>query len=205
MFKLGLIGKNISYSFSRNYFENKFKEEIIQNISYENFDIENIDLFPSLFKNNKNIKGFNVTIPYKEAIIPYLDELSHESQKTQSVNTIYLKDNKVVGQGWNLSILQHDACAHAEIMAIREAGKVLQNYRLIDCTLYVTLEPCPMCAGALSWSQITKVVYGARDDKRGFKSTNESMLHPKTVIVGGVMEDECKALIQDFFKQRRAD
>jgi len=94
MFKLGLIGKNISYSFSRNYFENKFKEEIIQNISYENFDIENIDLFPSLIKNNKNIKGFNVTIPYKEAIIPYLDELDDIAKIIGAVNTIKITDKK---------------------------------------------------------------------------------------------------------------
>ena len=94
MFKLGLIGKNISYSFSRNYFENKFKEEVIDDISYENFDIENIDLFPSLIKKNKNIKGFNVTIPYKEAIIPFLDELDDTAKIIGAVNTIKITDQK---------------------------------------------------------------------------------------------------------------
>ncbi|HAB38695.1 MAG TPA: tRNA-specific adenosine deaminase [Rhodobacteraceae bacterium] len=126
-------------------------------------------------------------------------------KKEVPVGAVVVSKNKIIARSHNLTELLNDVTAHAEMLAITSAANHLGAKYLENCALYVTLEPCPMCAGALSWSQITKVVYGARDDKRGFKSTNESMLHPKTVIVGGVMEDECKALIQDFFKQRRAD
>ena len=88
MNKLGLLGKNISYSFSRTYFKKKFEREGISNITYENFDIENIKLFPSILKNTQNLKGLNVTIPYKEAVIPYLDKLSKKAQAIGAVNTI---------------------------------------------------------------------------------------------------------------------
>ena len=94
MFKLGLIGKNISYSFSRDYFNNKFETEKIKNVSYENFDIERIDSFPLLVQNTENIKGFNVTIPYKETIIPYLDALDETANKIGAVNTIKITNEK---------------------------------------------------------------------------------------------------------------
>ncbi len=98
MRKLGLLGKNISYSFSRAYFKKKFEDEKINNISYENFDLENIDLFPSTVKKIDNLKGFNVTIPYKEAIIPYLDTLDEKAKEIGAVNTIKVtKDNKLAG------------------------------------------------------------------------------------------------------------
>jgi shikimate dehydrogenase len=97
-YKLGLIGKNISYSFSRAYFKMKFEKEQINNIIYENFDIENISLFPSIIKNTPNIKGFNVTIPYKEAIIPFLDKLNKKAKEIGAVNTIKItKNNKLIG------------------------------------------------------------------------------------------------------------
>jgi shikimate dehydrogenase len=94
MFKLGLIGKNISYSFSRDYFNKKFETEKIKNVSYENFDIESIDSFPLLVQNTENIKGFNVTIPYKETIIPYLDALDETANKIGAVNTIKITNEK---------------------------------------------------------------------------------------------------------------
>lgn len=94
MFKLGLIGKNISYSFSRDYFNKKFETEKIKNVSYENFDIESINSFPLLVKNTENIKGFNVTIPYKETIIPYLDALDETANKIGAVNTIKITNEK---------------------------------------------------------------------------------------------------------------
>ena len=94
MHKLGLIGKNISYSFSKAYFKNKFEKEQITNVAYENFDIENIELFPSIIQNTKGIKGFNVTIPYKEAIIPFLDDLDETAKKIGAVNTIKISENK---------------------------------------------------------------------------------------------------------------
>lgn len=126
------------------------------------------------------------------------------------VGAVLVKDNKVVGQGWNLSILQHDACAHAEIMAIREAGKVLQNYRLIDCTLYVTLEPCPMCAGALVHARVKRVVYGAGDYKTGsagsvFDLLRSDKLNHQIEVTSGVYAEECANKISDFFKRRRKE
>ena len=98
MKKLGLLGKNISYSFSRTYFKNKFENENINNISYENFDIENIDLFPSIIKNTKGLKGLNITIPYKEQVIPYLDKINKKAKDIGAVNTIRItKKGKLVG------------------------------------------------------------------------------------------------------------
>ena len=98
MKKLGLLGKDISYSFSRSYFKNKFEKENINDISYENFDIENIDLFPSIIKNTEGIKGLNVTIPYKEQVIPYLDKINKKAKAIGAVNTIRItKKGKLVG------------------------------------------------------------------------------------------------------------
>ena len=98
MNKLGLLGKNISYSFSRSYFKKKFEDEKITNTSYENFDIENIELFPSIIKDTKNLKGLNVTIPYKEAVIPYLDKINKKAKEIGAVNTIKItKKGKLVG------------------------------------------------------------------------------------------------------------
>ncbi|WP_339916415.1 shikimate dehydrogenase [Yeosuana marina] len=98
MNKLGLLGKNISYSFSKSYFKDKFENEQIDNVSYENFDIETIELFPSLIKNTKNLKGLNVTIPYKESVIPFLDELDDKAKEIGAVNTIRItKKNKLIG------------------------------------------------------------------------------------------------------------
>ncbi len=98
MDKLGLLGKNISYSFSKSYFKDKFENEQIDNVSYENFDIESIDLFPSLIKNTENLKGLNVTIPYKEVVIPFLDKLNKKAKEIGAVNTIRItKENKLIG------------------------------------------------------------------------------------------------------------
>ena len=98
MLKLGLLGKNISYSFSRSYFKEKFQKEGINNISYENFDLENIDLLPQLIVNTPNLKGFNITIPYKEAVIPYLDRLNKKAKEIGAVNTVRIsKKGKLVG------------------------------------------------------------------------------------------------------------
>ncbi|WP_166963536.1 shikimate dehydrogenase family protein [Yeosuana marina] len=98
MNKLGLLGKNISYSFSKSYFKDKFENEQIDNVSYENFDIETIELFPSLIKNTKNLKGLNVTIPYKESVIPFLDELDDKAKEIGAVNTIRItKKSKLIG------------------------------------------------------------------------------------------------------------
>jgi len=126
------------------------------------------------------------------------------------VGAVLVKDNKIIAEGWNLSILEHNACAHAEIIAIGNAGKVLQNYRLIDCTLYVTLEPCPMCAGAIVHARIKRLVYGAGDYKTGAAGSvfdlvcNEKLNH-QVEVTSGVYGEQCANKISDFFKRRRKE
>ena len=110
--------------------------------------------------------------------------------------------NKVIARTHNLTELLNDVTAHAEMQAITSAANYLGGKYLKDCTLYVTLEPCQMCAGALYWSQITKIVYGATDENRGYLKMG-TQLHPKTVVVSGVLENECAELMRKFFKARR--
>ena len=98
----------------------------------------------------------------------------------------------------------NDPTAHAEMIAITAATEAMGRKYLNDCTLYVTVEPCPMCAGALAWSQIGKVVYGASDPKRGFTNFSPSLMHPKTEVTPGVLADECGTLVSDFFKKKRS-
>ena len=97
----------------------------------------------------------------------------------------------------------NDPTAHAEMIAITAAAEAMGGKYLNDCTIYVTVEPCPMCAGALAWSQIGKVVYGASDPKRGFSMFSPSLMHPKTEIISGVLSDECGSIVTDFFKKKR--
>lgn len=118
------------------------------------------------------------------------------------VGAIVVANNQIIAKSHNLTELLHDVTAHAEIQAISSAANYLNAKYLKNCTLFVTLEPCPMCAGALYWSQITKVVYGASDDKRGYKAIG-GQLHPKTEVVYGVLEQECTALMKSFFENKR--
>ncbi|MEI6901083.1 MAG: nucleoside deaminase, partial [Bacteroidota bacterium] len=99
--------------------------------------------------------------------------------------------------------LLNDVTAHAEMQAITAAANLLGGKYLTGCTLYVTLEPCSMCAGALGWSQIDRIVYGASDEKRGFLKFAPNVLHPKTEILGGIMQNECTLLLKKFFEERR--
>jgi len=133
-----------------------------------------------------------------------------EQENEIPVGAVLVKNDQVVAEGWNLSILNHDACAHAEIMAIRQAGNVLENYRLIDCTLYVTLEPCPMCAGAMVHARIKRLVYGAGDYKTGaagsvFDLVRNDKLNHQIEVTSGVLADRCATKISDFFKRRRKE
>ena len=118
------------------------------------------------------------------------------------VGAVIVAQDQVIARAHNLTERLGDVTAHAEMQAITMAADQLGGKYLTDCTLYVTLEPCVMCGGALYWSQISKVVYGASDDKRGFKA-KIGELHPKTEIVAGVMEDECSQLIKEFFMRKR--
>lgn len=118
------------------------------------------------------------------------------------VGAIIVIDNKVIARSHNLTELLHDVTAHAEMQAITSAANYLGGKYLKDCTLYVTLEPCQMCAGALYWSQIPKIVYGASDENRGFLKMG-TQLHPKTKVVSGVLEKECSLLMRAFFRMKR--
>ncbi|MFK3843168.1 tRNA adenosine(34) deaminase TadA [Serratia sp. NPDC087055] len=124
------------------------------------------------------------------------------------VGALLVLDNQVIGEGWNRPIGRHDPTAHAEIMALRQGGSVLQNYRLLNATLYVTLEPCVMCAGAMVHSRIRRLVYGAPDVKTGAAGSLVDILrHPgmnhQVEILSGVLAEECAATLSNFFRMRR--
>ncbi|MEO8515410.1 MAG: nucleoside deaminase [Flavobacterium sp.] len=118
------------------------------------------------------------------------------------VGAIVVIDNRVIARSHNLTELLNDVTAHAEMQAITASSNFLGGKYLKDCTLYVTLEPCQMCAGALYWSQISKIVIGARDEQRGYMKMG-TQLHPKTVVVSGVLENECGNLMKMFFLSKR--
>ncbi len=118
------------------------------------------------------------------------------------VGAVVVHNNVVIARSHNLTEMLHDVTAHAEMQAITSAANYIGGKYLTDCTLYVTLEPCQMCAGALYWSQVSKVVFGASDSNRGFIAKGTE-LHPKTTVVSGVLEEECSAIVKAFFKQKR--
>jgi tRNA(adenine34) deaminase len=110
---------------------------------------------------------------------------------------------KIIARGHNLTQTLNDPTAHAEMQAITSATSYLGGKYLDRCTLYVTVEPCPMCAAALSWAQIGKIVYGCKDPKRGYSLFKPSLLHPKTEVVSGILDGECEKLMKDFFAKKR--
>jgi tRNA(adenine34) deaminase len=118
------------------------------------------------------------------------------------VGAIVVVKDRIIARSHNLTELLNDVTAHAEMQAITSAANFLGGKYLIDCTLYVTLEPCQMCAGALYWSQVSKVVYGASDAQRGFSAMG-TKLHPKTKVLGGILEEEASALMKRFFLEKR--
>lgn len=119
------------------------------------------------------------------------------------VGAVVVCNGRVVARAHNLTESLNDVTAHAEMQAITMAADVFGGKYLNEFSIYVTLEPCPMCAAALSWAQIGEVVFGAYDSKRGYSLFSPSLLHPKTKVVGGVCEEECSALVKSFFKERR--
>lgn len=144
---------------------------------------------------------------------PYTDEYFmrealKEAQKALAldevpVGAIVVADNKIIARAHNYTEHLNDVTAHAEMQAITIAANALGGKYLTECTLYVTLEPCVMCAGALAWSQITKIVYGASDKKRGYSMLQQAVLHPKTTVVSGVLEQECSEIVTQFFRSKR--
>lgn len=119
------------------------------------------------------------------------------------VGAVVVCRERIIARARNLTELLHDVTAHAEMQAITSASNTLGGKYLKDCTLYVTVEPCVMCAGALGWSQLSRLVYGAEDEKRGYTRFAPRALHPKTEVTAGVLADECAALMTRFFQPRR--
>jgi tRNA(adenine34) deaminase len=119
------------------------------------------------------------------------------------VGAVVVYENKIIGKGHNLTEQLHDVTAHAEMQAITAAANYIGAKYLTDCTLFVTLEPCMMCAGAIYWSQIGKLVYGASDPKRGFLKVGKQILHPKTELVSGILAEEASDLMKSFFQKLR--
>ena len=119
------------------------------------------------------------------------------------IGAVIVSRGQVIARGHNLTETLTDVTAHAEMQAITSATNMLGGKYLLDCTLYVTVEPCLMCAGALGWSQISRVVYGAADEKRGYHTFCPNPFHKKTVVQGGVLADECAKIMTDFFKKKR--
>ena len=119
------------------------------------------------------------------------------------IGAVVVCRGRVIARAHNLTETLCDVTAHAEMQAITMAANELGGKYLTDCTLYVTVEPCPMCAGALGWAQVSRIVYGAPDEKRGYRRYAPAALHPKTNVTGGVLEEECRQLMQEFFRQRR--
>ena len=119
------------------------------------------------------------------------------------IGAVVVWKGRIIGRGHNMTERLHDTTAHAEMIAITAATQAMGGKYLADCTLYVTVEPCPMCAGALAWSQTGRIVYGAPDPRRGYSLFTPSLLHPRTEVTGGILTEECSALMLSFFQSKR--
>ena len=138
----------------------------------------------------------------------YMREALREAQKAGEegeipIGAVIVSRGRIIGSGHNMTERLHDATAHAEMIAITAATEAIGAKYLNECTLYVTVEPCPMCAGALNWSQVGRIVYGAPDPRRGYSLYAPALLHPKTEVLQGVLSEECAALVTEFFKAKR--
>lgn len=156
-------------------------------------------------------------LPEPESIFYYFDDMSDdcimrealkEAVKAQSrgeipIGAVVVCKGSIIARAHNLNETLHDPTAHAEMQAITMAADKLGGKYLDACTIYVTVEPCPMCASALAWAQVGKIVYGAKDPKRGYSLFSPSLLHPKTEVVGGILAEECGSIVTNFFKTIR--
>ncbi|MDR0546565.1 MAG: nucleoside deaminase [Dysgonamonadaceae bacterium] len=144
----------------------------------------------------------------QENTLQYMKQALAEAQQAFDrgevpVGAVVVCNNRIIARAHNLTETLNDVTAHAEMQAITSAANTLGGKYLTECTLYVTVEPCPMCAGALAWSQIAKIVYGAKDEKRGYSRFQPDLLHPKTEVVAGVMAEEAAGLMKRFFQAKR--
>jgi len=140
--------------------------------------------------------------------IYFMQEALKEARKAFAldevpVGAVIVSDGKIIARAHNLSERLTDSTAHAEMQSFTSASSHLGGKYLKECTLYVTIEPCPMCAGASFWTQLGKIVYGAKDEKRGYSVLSEKIIHPKTKIVSGILAQECSELMKEFFKKKR--
>ena len=140
--------------------------------------------------------------------IYYMKEALKEAQAAFEadevpIGAVVVCNDRIIVRTYNFTEHLHDVTAHAEMQAVTAASEYLGGKYLVNCTIYITLEPCVMCAGALSWAQIGKVVYGAKDEKRGYSQYSNAIFHPKTTVISGVLEDECAELLRKFFKKKR--
>lgn len=133
-----------------------------------------------------------------------LQEAEAACQKGEiPIGAVVVCKGRIISRAHNLTETLHDVTAHAEMQAITATADLLGGKYLTDCTLYVTIEPCTMCAGAIGWAQVPRIVYGAPDEKRGYRHYAPHAMHPKADIVGGILEDECRELMQKFFRDKR--
>ena len=119
------------------------------------------------------------------------------------IGAVVVAKGRIISRAHNQTETLNDVTAHAEMLAITAASNALGGKYLTDCTLYVTVEPCPMCAGAIGWAQVPRIVYGAADEKRGYRRFAPNVLHPRANAIGGILEEECRQLMLDFFKNKR--
>lgn len=138
----------------------------------------------------------------------YMSDALREAQKAASedevpIGAVIVCRGRIIGKGHNMTERLNDPTAHAEMIAITAATEAMGGKYLNDCTIYVTVEPCPMCAGALAWAQIGKIVFGASDPKRGFTQFSPSLMHPKTEVISGIMAKECGDIVSTFFQNKR--
>ena len=180
------------------------KQYSAHNNHYNSYDLNNFKnsiLFPGLKMTNKKTQEFFMNEALKQARLSF-------KKNEVPVGAVLVYQNKIIASAHNLSITKNDPCAHAEIIAIQDAGKYIKNYRLLDCSLYVTLEPCIMCLGAIFHSRITNLYFGAYDLKTGACESainlqkNKDLNHHCTVH-GGILEKQSKNILQDFFKNIR--
>lgn len=141
---------------------------------------------------------------YQKYMAEALKEAANAAAEDEvPIGAVVVCNGRIVGRGHNMTERLKDPSAHAEMIAITAATEALGGKYLDSCSLYVTVEPCPMCAGAMNWAQLGELVYGASDPKRGYNRYTPSLLHPKTKVVAGIMDQECGGVVSDFFKNKR--
>ena len=141
---------------------------------------------------------------YQKYMAEALKEAANAAAEDEvPIGAVVACNGRIVGRGHNMTERLKDPSAHAEMIAITAATEALGGKYLDSCSLYVTVEPCPMCAGAMNWAQLGELVYGASDPKRGYTRFTPSLLHPKTKVVAGIMDQECGGMVSDFFKNKR--